>query len=123
MVPSAALAGVRALQDGGTAMDAAVTAAAVSNVAMTKTLTSAVASTRVGLFLHNEASIADYYYGNVLEGVRQAAQFRLRPAKPGWWNICNVLRADIRIPQMGIDLFLENPLAQRKKAFGLDRQE
>src|SRR4051812_28676041 len=32
-----------------------------------------VASTRVGLFLHNEASIADFYHGNVMEGVRQAA--------------------------------------------------
>src|SRR4051812_47903893 len=31
-------------------------------------------TTRVGLFFHREASLGDYYHGQVLEGVRQAAQ-------------------------------------------------
>jgi DNA-binding LacI/PurR family transcriptional regulator len=33
-----------------------------------------ISTTRVGLVFHNEASLADYYHGQVLEGVRQAAQ-------------------------------------------------
>ena len=33
----------------------------------------ALSSTRMGLFLHNDASLADFYHGQVLEGVRQAA--------------------------------------------------
>src|SRR3954451_14414667 len=34
----------------------------------------ALTDTRVGLFFHREASLADYYHGQVLEGVRQVAQ-------------------------------------------------
>ena len=33
-----------------------------------------LAGTRVGLFLHADASLSDYYHSQVLEGVRQAAQ-------------------------------------------------
>src|SRR3954452_20683221 len=33
-----------------------------------------ISTTRVGLVFHNEASLADYYHGQILEGIRQAAQ-------------------------------------------------
>ena len=33
-----------------------------------------ISNTRVGLVFHDEASLADYYHGQVLEGIRQAAQ-------------------------------------------------
>ena len=67
---------------------------------------------RVGLVFHREASIADYYHGQVLEGVRQAA---------------NELAVDLMLLRFGEDLRNEcdgllyvNPLSEQLEAIAAE---